>query len=170
MAGAFYQGRTLAPGAWGVVAIYGGGRAQAVPGQRAFPIGIDGTPRPRHYRIELGARRCTWRYHVIATSRRTAPAGEIVAVDERPGGTAGAPAGVFRQLPQADPIGGRPATVFESQQALPLLAVPDNRLRYCFRPHGPDSNDLALPYAGPALLAADPLAPQGLRADMYVYV
>jgi len=161
----FGGGRADAAGAWGLVAIHA--RSPQGTGDGAYPIGADGTPQQRHYRIVLAERRCIWRYHVIGSARgQAAPAGELVVVRRKAGGAAV----VFRPLGQMATVDGRMATVFESEQPLPLLAVPDRSLAFCFRPDGPHGTDVALPYASPATLAADPRAGQGLRADLYFFV
>jgi hypothetical protein len=166
----FYLGRALASGSWGVVAIYPGGKAQPA---RGFPIGVDGAVVPQSYRIALGPRRVTWRYYVVGRSAsQPAPAGKVLALDHRTPRASLEPPAEFSALPESVLVNGRRATVFVSDRALALSALPDSSLSYCFRPSAQGMEQgaqLALPYPGPGALAAAGQGP-GWCADVYLYL
>lgn len=171
----FFLGPKLAADAWGIVAIYAGGVAQrkARP-DGIYPIGTGGLPDPQSYRIVLGERHCLWRYHIVAKcAGLPAPSGQVSAFDHRKAPATLPAAGTFKRLPGTADVNGRASAVFESSQALPLLAVPDADVAYFFQSDGQGmkkGKELMLPYPAPHMLARATADTQQLCADMYVYL
>jgi len=131
--------------AWGVVAIYAGGKAQAgAPGPALRPIAADGTVQARIYEVALTALALPWRYQLISQegSKADWSGYELVATP-----TGKHAVGFSGAVGAA--LDGRAVYQFLSDQPLPLAERPGTALSVQLRPGARTRHVLPLNLAYP---------------------
>ena len=131
--------------AWGVVAIYPGGRRQAAgvaPTARA--IDEKGEVSPKCYIIELLAQRVFWRYNLIGQTELNFEHYELLARRKT-----GQP--VLFEPTQGAKFNGQPSCQFVAREPLPLAERPGDILsvRLASKPHASPQLNLSLAYPRP---------------------